>query len=142
MRGFKVRRFRRICEKPYIPGMKLATQIFLGFLIAISIDLLDSVANYMLTLRVKTVSEFLNRSELVIRQSDDVNKGMIEMESSFRGFLLTGDRELLKPFNEGRSAIPRRVEGVRAMVSLPYQRGCWIRSFWCTGAGRPMRTAL
>jgi len=49
--------------KAYIPGMKLATKIVLGFLIAISIDLLDSFVNYLLTLRVKTTSEFLLRSD-------------------------------------------------------------------------------
>ena len=102
--------------------MKLATQIFLGFLIAISIDLLDSLANYMLTLRVKTVSEFLNRSEAVIRQSGDVNREIIEMESSFRGYVLTRDPEFLKVFDEGRKAVPEKVQRVRGTVALSYQR--------------------
>ncbi|MBS1664631.1 MAG: CHASE3 domain-containing protein [Bacteroidetes bacterium] len=102
--------------------MKLATQIFLGFMIAISIDLLDSVVNYMLTLRVKQVSEFLNRSEAVIRYSANLNKDMIGMESAFRGFLLTGDKKFLVVYDEGLKSIPERGRQLDPLISLPEQR--------------------
>ena len=63
--------------------MKLSTQITLGFLIAISIDLLDSFVNYRLTLRVKRDSEFLSRSEGVIRNSSDLNKQIVNVQNAF-----------------------------------------------------------
>ena len=40
--------------------MKLSTQISLGFLIAISIDLLDSYFNYKLALKVNQRHQFSN----------------------------------------------------------------------------------
>jgi signal transduction histidine kinase len=101
--------------------MKLATQIFLGFLIAISIDLLDSFVNYALTLRVKTTSDFLNRSENVIRQSNTLEKGMVAMQSAFRGFLLTADSQYLVPFDEGLRDVPAEGEKMRGLVSLTEQ---------------------
>ncbi|HWB91310.1 MAG TPA: ATP-binding protein [Puia sp.] len=99
--------------------MKLATQIFLGFLIAISIDLLDSLVNYTLTLKVKRISEFLNRSEVLIRHSHSLDGDMLHMQSAFRGFLLTGDIEFLADYHQEQEDVPRREKDVRGLVSLP-----------------------
>lgn len=101
--------------------MKLSTQIFLGFLIAISIDLLDSFVNYTLTLRVKKVSDFLSRSEAVIRNSSDLDKSMVQMQSAFRGFLLTGDEHFLAPYDQGLIDIPTRGRQMRESISLQDQ---------------------
>ncbi|MBS1606456.1 MAG: CHASE3 domain-containing protein, partial [Bacteroidetes bacterium] len=101
--------------------MKLATQIFLGFLIAIFIDLLDSSVNYLLTLRVKSNSEFLGRSEAVIRRSADLNKGMLAMQGAFRGYLLTGDTGLLAPYDEGKKEVASSESQLRRLVGLQVQ---------------------
>lgn len=96
--------------------MKLASQIFLGFLIAISIDLLDSFVNYTLTLKVRTNSDFLSRSEAVIRHSADLNKGMMEMQSAYRGFLLTGNGQFLEPYYAGLKNVPELANEERSLV--------------------------
>jgi signal transduction histidine kinase len=101
--------------------MKLATQIFLGFLIAVTVDLADSFLNYTLTLRVKRISDFLNRSQSVIRHSAALNKDMLEMQSAFRGFLLTGDGQFLAQYEQETKAIPARATQLRAMTLLPAQ---------------------
>jgi signal transduction histidine kinase len=103
--------------------MKLATQIFLGFLIAISIDLLDSFINYTLTVRVKKISEFLNRSEVVIRQSTELNNSLLQMQSAFRGYLLTGDSGFLTAYYDDLKAIPVGAGQMRQLVSQPPQLG-------------------
>lgn len=103
----------------YIPDMKLATQIFLGFLVAISIDLLDSFVNYTLTLKVKKISEFLNRSEMLIRHSTALDGDMLQMQSAFRGFLLTGDSAFIVNYQQGLEDVPRRAGEVRGLVLLP-----------------------
>ncbi|HEV2352981.1 MAG TPA: ATP-binding protein [Puia sp.] len=102
--------------------MKLGTQIFLGFLIAISIDLIDSFVNYTLTLKVKRNLEFLDRSELVIRRAATVNTGILRMQTAFRGFLLTKDESSLDPYFSEKSIIAENIREVRAAVSLPGQR--------------------
>ncbi|HEY4289831.1 MAG TPA: ATP-binding protein [Puia sp.] len=96
--------------------MKLSTQISLGFLIAISIDLLDSYFNYTLTLKVNKDTEFLTRSETIIRNSSRLNKGIVDMQSSFRGFLLTTDDHFLSAYYDGLKTMPQlmREEGVIA----------------------------
>jgi signal transduction histidine kinase len=86
--------------------MKLSTQIFLGFFIAISIDLLDTYVNYSLTLKVKTNSDFLTTSEAIIRNSGQLSKGIVDMQSAFRGYLLTNDENFLYPYYDGLKTIP------------------------------------
>lgn len=99
--------------------MKLSTQISLGFLIAISIDLVDSFFNYLLTLKVKTDSEFLNRSAAVIRNSGNLNKGMIDMQSAFRGYLLTDDDQFLQQYNRELDSLPVLIARERPIITIP-----------------------
>src|SRR6185312_5471703 len=102
--------------------MKLATQILLGFLIAISIDLMDSFVNYRLTLQVKKNLEFLDRSETVIRESNALNERILQMQASFRGFLLTGDETYLERYSGGKTAVPGMMAAERSLVPLAGER--------------------
>lgn len=81
--------------------MKLATQISIGFLIVISIDLIDSFSNYALTKKVNTNTEFLTNSESIIRNSSTLNKRIVDIQSAFRGYLLTDDEVFLAPYYDG-----------------------------------------
>lgn len=101
--------------------MKLATQIFLAFLIAISIDLLDSFVNYSLTLKVKNISGFLNRSETLIRNSTALDRDMLQMQCAFRGFLLTADSGFLADYRRWQDDASRRQREVRGLVSVPQE---------------------
>lgn len=103
--------------------MKLSTQIFLGFLIAISIDFLDSFVNYTLTLKVKTNSNFLSMSETVLRNSGSLNKGIVDMESAFRGYLLTDDKRFLLAFINGLHSLPPLIDSERRDISTAFQQG-------------------
>lgn len=98
--------------------MKLATQIFLGFLMAISIDLLDSFVNYSLTLKVKNISGFLNRSETLIRHSTALDRDMVQMQSAFRGFLLTADSGFLADYRLWQDDASKRQKAIRELVSV------------------------
>ena len=55
--------------------MKLAAQIFLGFSVVIGISLIDSYVNYNLSQKVNRNTDFLSKSEAVIRNSSRVHKG-------------------------------------------------------------------
>jgi len=115
--------------------MKLTTQISLGFLIAISVDLLDSAVNYALTLKVKTNFEYLNRSEAIVRNSGEISKRMAEMQSAFRGYLLAGDDHLLEPFYEGERRLPALVSQEQALVQNPREEVTldsivWLHQRW------------
>ncbi|HEY4060974.1 MAG TPA: ATP-binding protein [Puia sp.] len=102
--------------------MKLSTQILLGFLIAISIDLADSYINYSLTLKVTTDTQFLTRSETTLRTSERLREGMSNMQSAFRGFLLTGDEDFLTPYRQGLNTLPQLIADEMNISSSPAQR--------------------
>src|SRR3569833_277730 len=101
--------------------MKLATQISLGLFIAISIDLVDSYVNYSLTLTVYTNTNFLTRSEAIIRTSSDLNRGIVEMQNALRGFLQTGDNKFLNRYNMGLVNIPALITQEKQLVRVAPQ---------------------
>ncbi|HVW14774.1 MAG TPA: ATP-binding protein [Mucilaginibacter sp.] len=102
--------------------MKLATQISLGFFIAISIDLVDSYVNYSLTRKVNTNTDFLTNSEAVIRTSSVLNRSIIDMQNALRGFMLTGDQKFLVRYDNGSTTIPSLMKQERALIgSSPSQ---------------------
>ncbi|HTK20581.1 MAG TPA: ATP-binding protein [Mucilaginibacter sp.] len=96
--------------------MKLSTQILLGFIIAIGIDLVDSYINYSLTLEVKANLEILNKSEAIIRNSATLNKDIVDMQNAFRGFLLTNDEQFLLPYNNGLKTIPIVIDQEKKLI--------------------------
>jgi signal transduction histidine kinase len=86
--------------------MKLSRQIFLAFSLVLTLSLVDSFTNYLLSVRVKDNIDFLNTSESVIRNSTRLHKAIIEMQSAFRGYLLTNDSSFLNVYNRGVKSIP------------------------------------
>jgi signal transduction histidine kinase len=86
--------------------MKLSTQILLAFTLIILLSVADSYTNYMLSKKVQRNSQFLARSEEIIRNSNKTHKTIIEMQSAFRGYLLTDDRTFLHSYFKGIKMVP------------------------------------
>ncbi|TPG36212.1 ATP-binding protein [Flavobacterium pectinovorum] len=86
--------------------MKLSTQILLAFTLIILLSVADSYTNYMLSKKVQRNSEFLAKSEEIIRNSNKTHKTIIEMQSAFRGYLLTDDRTFLHSYFQGIKIVP------------------------------------
>lgn len=86
--------------------MKLSTQILLAFTIILTLSLIDSFSTYVLSRKVNQYNDFRNRSAEVIRISGNMYKEMIEMQSDFRGYLLTGDSSFLEDYHSGKKDIP------------------------------------
>ena len=86
--------------------MKLSTRILLGFSIVLVLSVIDTASNYLLSIKVARNSEFLNRSQEIIRNSARLHKSIIDMESSFRGYLLTKDSVFLDSYNDGLNTVP------------------------------------
>ncbi|RUT69568.1 HAMP domain-containing protein [Flavobacterium cupreum] len=86
--------------------MKLSTQILLAFTLIILLSVADSYTNYMLSKKVQRNSLFLARSEEIIRNSNKTHKTIIEMQSAFRGYLLTDDRTFLHSYFKGIKMVP------------------------------------
>lgn len=86
--------------------MKLSTQILLAFSVILLLSVIDSASNYLLSLKVEKNIQFLNKSQDIMRNSTKLHKTIIEMQSSFRGYLLTADTNFLDRYKVGLINVP------------------------------------
>lgn len=86
--------------------MSIRYKLLSGFFILILIFVIDFFVNQKLSNEVIKNATYVSRSETVIRNSNILNKDMIEMQSGFRGFLLTGQEAFLKSYHEGVLSVP------------------------------------
>jgi len=86
--------------------MKLSTQILLAFTLVILLSVADSYTNYNLSIKVQRNSQFLSKSEEIIRSSNKAHRAIIEMQSGIRGYLLTNDSSFLDSYYEGLKSVP------------------------------------
>ena len=86
--------------------MKLSTQILLAFTLVILLSVADSYTNYNLSIKVQRNSQFLSKSEEIIRSSNKAHRAIIEMQSGLRGYLLTNDSSFLDSYYEGLKSVP------------------------------------
>jgi signal transduction histidine kinase len=96
--------------------MKLSTQILLAFSAIILLSLADSYTNYMLSQKVEHNLTYLQRSENIIRNSNRTHKAIIDMQSSFRGYLLTDDTSFLDPYHSGLKVVPGYIVSQKKLV--------------------------
>lgn len=78
--------------------------------------------NQSLSKEVKKNIKYLNDSETILRNSDLLNKSMIDMQSGFRGFLLTGQEVFLTSYNDGLKIVPPLFLEQRSKVSSQRQK--------------------
>ena len=97
--------------------MRLSTRILLGFLLVLLLSIIDSVSNYILSQKVEQNIQFLNKSQSIIRNSDDLNRTIVSMQSSLRGYLLTEDSSFLGGYTRGLKVVPALLNSVRNLVS-------------------------
>ena len=96
--------------------MKLSNQILLAFTLVILLSIADSYVNYMLSKKVTLNSQFLARSEEIIRNSNKTHKSIIEMQSAFRGYLLTNDETFLESYYKGLKRVPVLLKEERRLI--------------------------
>lgn len=96
--------------------MKLSTQIIIAFSLIILLSAADSYTNYMLSKKVERNADFLSNSEAVIRISNMTHKVIIDMQSSFRGYLLTDDESFLDMYYRGINSVPKFIAEQKRFV--------------------------
>ncbi len=97
--------------------MKLSTQILSAFALVIGLSAADSYTNYNLSRKVEANKGFLSTSEEVIRNSSRIHKLILQMQSGFRGYLLTDDSSFLEPYYRGMQVVPTLLETEKTLVS-------------------------
>lgn len=81
--------------------MKISTKIFLAFSFILLLFLLVTIVNLKLSQEVNKNSTWVSNSQTVIRNSNRLQKGIIDMENAVRGYLLSGNETFLDPYNSG-----------------------------------------
>lgn len=108
--------------------MKLSTQIILAFSIVILLSAADSYTNYLLSKKVQQNSDFLSNSESIIRNSNRTHKVIIDMQSSFRGYLLTDDSTFLTVYYNGIKSVPGYIKEQKRLVGNNAQQQALLDS--------------
>lgn len=101
--------------------MTIRSKLLSGFLILIIIFVISFFVNQRLSREVIKNSAYINNSESVIRNSNQLHKYMIDMQSGYRGYLLTGQENFLQPYNEAVKIIPSLIRVQRALISSKSQ---------------------
>lgn len=102
--------------------MTIRSKLLAGFSILIVIFAISFFVNQRLSNAVSRNTAYLNNSEAIIRNSNILHKLIIDMQSGYRGYLLTGQEEFLEPYNEALSQIPPLLQAQRGLLSSNPQR--------------------
>ncbi|MGV3639853.1 MAG: sensor histidine kinase [Adhaeribacter sp.] len=97
--------------------MKLSTKLFAGFVIISFIFTAVAFFNFRLSEAVLENSDFVGRSQTVVRTSAALQRNIIDMETGMRGFLLTGNEEFLQPYQEAARLIPDLLDELENNIS-------------------------
>lgn len=102
--------------------MSIRLTLFLGYLLVIAIFVTNFFINQRVSTEVVTNSTYLSRSETVIRNSNLLHKYMIDMQSGFRGYLLTGQTNFLQSYTEGIKDVPPLFKEQVSLISSNQQK--------------------
>lgn len=102
--------------------MSIRAQLLIGFSVLTMVFLIDFIVNKRLSGTIEKNTTYLNNSEGVIRNSNMLHKNMIEMQSAFRGFLLTGQEVFLVPYYEGIQTVPVLIAQQQRLKSTMHQQ--------------------
>jgi PAS domain S-box-containing protein len=64
----------------------------------------------------------VSNAQEVLQTANELERTVIDVETGLRGFMLTDDRSLLEPFDEGLRSIPSQLRALHARVGQPGQR--------------------
>ena len=78
--------------------MNLSTKIMIVFALILFLFTVVTALNIKHSRRIKSESDWLSRSEEILRGSTLLQKSMIDMETGLRGFLLTSNDSFLEPY--------------------------------------------
>jgi signal transduction histidine kinase len=102
--------------------MSIRFKLFAGFFTLILIFVINFFINYKLSEEVVKNISYISSSETVIRNSNILQRDIIQMQSGFRGFLLTGRHTFLQPYYDGINRIVPLIDSQRELVTSAEQK--------------------
>lgn len=78
--------------------MKLSVKLFIGFILISVLFTAVAIVNFQLSEDVIKNSQWVTKSQIVVRNSAALQRNIIDMETGLRGFLLNGNETFLQPY--------------------------------------------
>ncbi len=125
--------------------MTIRSKLAAGFVLLIVIFAASFFVNQRLSDEVSRNTTYLNNSEAIIRNSNILHKYILDMQSGYRGYLLTGQEAFLEPYNQGMHDIPPLVKELKALVTNDTQKQrldsiAFLHQSWITYANSLIKT--
>lgn len=79
--------------------MRISVSIFLGFLIILIMFSITTYINFGLAEQVNENSEYFERSTAIVRNSNRLQRNLLNMVSAVRGYLFTGEEFFLQAYD-------------------------------------------
>jgi signal transduction histidine kinase len=97
--------------------MKLSTKLFIGFVLISILFTAVAIVNFKLSEDVIENSQWVSRSQIVVRNSASLQRNIIDMEAGLRGFLLNGNEKFLVPYYQAKKHLPNLFEEIKGYTS-------------------------
>lgn len=97
--------------------MKLSYKLFAGFLLISALFTAVAFVNFQLSEDVIANSQWVSRSQIVVKNSAALQRNIIDMEAGMRGFLLTGNEEYLQPYTQAMDRLQSLIRELRGFTS-------------------------
>ena len=88
-----------------------------GFIVSIAIMVTAAGISWNYTYRLKDAAAWVTHTHQVLREIEDVRAGMTDLESSQRGYLISGDERLLSSREQTTTEIRRSIENFRRLTA-------------------------
>jgi signal transduction histidine kinase len=104
----------------------LGTKLLVGFGVVLLVLVGLSAASFTTTVANQAAAESVLHTVRVIALADETLADLVDMESGYRGFLLSGSEEFLQPFEVGRGEYPQNLAALRQETAdRPEQVARW-----------------
>lgn len=97
--------------------MKLSVKLFAGFVLISVLFTAVAIVNFRLSEKVVENTQWVSRSQSVVRYSGALQRNIIDMETGIRGFILNGNATFLEPYNVAKVEVPILIKNVRDLTS-------------------------
>lgn len=97
--------------------LRLSGKIIASFSLIIIFSFISFGVNLKLSADVNRDTEYLTKSEAIIRNSAKFHKSILEMQSNFRGYLLTENKSFLDPYYSSIKEMTGIVDEQRKLIS-------------------------
>lgn len=97
--------------------LNIKNKIILGSLPALILVAILTLLSYYSIASLVNDAEWVKHTHEVIANASTIEKLVVDMETGERGFLITGKKEFLEPYESGKKQLSDRLQEIKELVS-------------------------